>query len=157
MTEFLIRAGLAKDVAKIVELERATANAPHWVEAEYAAIAERRKAEYVKRELFVAESKGELIGFAVGRLMGDLAELESVAVDLRARRYGVGKALCKTVIDWAGAQGAHTIELEVRAASEGAIGLYRSLGFVSEGLRAAYYSGPVDDAVLMRLDLEKKA
>lgn len=157
MTEFLVRLALADDVAKVVELERATANAPHWAEAEYAAIAQRRKAECVQRELFIAESKGELIGFAVGSVVDHLAELESVAVDAGARRSGIGKALCRAVVDWAGAQGAQSVELEVRAASRGAIELYRSLEFVSVGRRPAYYSDPVDDAVLMRLDLEKEA
>lgn len=157
MTEFLVRLAVAGDVAKIIELERATANAPHWLEAEYAAIAQKGKAECVQRELFVAESKGELIGFAVGSVVGYLAELESIAIDAGARRSGIGKALCRAVVDWAGAQGAQSVELEVRAASGGAIELYRSLKFVSVGRRPAYYSDPVDDAVLMRLDLEKEA
>ena len=157
MTDFLVRAGLAKDVAKIIELERATANAPHWAEAEYVAMAERRTTEYVRREIFIAESNDELIGFAVGKIVGDLAEVESVAVDAHARRRGIGKGLCRAIVDWAGAQGAQIVELEVRAASGGAIGLYRSLGFTSEGLRPAYYSDPIDDAVLMRLDLKKRA
>lgn len=154
MTEFLVRSGLASDVARIVELDRATAEAPHWAETEYAAIAERRRAEYIQRELFVAESNGELIGFAVGKTAGDWAEVESVAVYARVRRQGVGKALCRALINWAATEGAQIVALEVRAASGGAIELYRNLGFISDGCRPAYYSDPVDDAVLMRLNLE---
>ena len=47
------------------------------------------------------------------------------------------------------------MELEVRAGSAGAIGLYEGLGFVGVGRRRGYYRDPVDDAVLMRLDLAK--
>ncbi len=52
-------------------------------------------------------------------------------------------------------QGAQALELEVRAGSKGVIALYAGLGFVVAGRRRAYYQGPVDDAVLMRLGLEK--
>jgi ribosomal-protein-alanine N-acetyltransferase len=148
-----VRAGVAGDLAGVVALERATVEAPHWGEAEYAALVDGGETGYVRRCLFVAEAEGVVIGFAVGKVVGDLAELESVAVDLRARLGGVGRALCGAVIDWCRGEGAVAMELEVRAASGGAIGLYRGLGFVSVGRRPGYYSGPVDDAVLMRLDL----
>ncbi|MEO8737411.1 MAG: GNAT family N-acetyltransferase [Edaphobacter sp.] len=153
MTAFQIRAGLAGDLVAIVALERRVAEAPHWAEIEYAATVGKDESAYVRRCLFIAEADGALIGFAVGKIVGDLAELESVAVDLGARRCGVGRALCGAVIDWCKRQRATAVELEVRAASEVAIGLYRGLGFVPIGRRPEYYSAPLDDAVLMRLDL----
>jgi ribosomal-protein-alanine N-acetyltransferase len=82
-----------------------------------------------------------------------LAELESVAVANSVRRSGIGRALCDAVIAWAREQGAAEIELEVRTSSSGAIALYTQLGFATVGARAKYYRGPVEDAVLMRLDL----
>lgn len=111
----------------------------------------------VRRCLFVAEGECQLIGFAVGKVIGmgfeSSSELESVAVSSDARRAGVGRSLCAAVIDWCRAQGAVAIELEVRAASMGAIALYSGLGFVVEGRRPGYYQAPLDDAVLMRLKL----
>lgn len=153
MKEFSVRAGTPEDVAGVVALERATVEAPHWSEAEYAAAVGGGE-EYVRRGLFVADAEG-LVGFAVGKVAGDLAELESVAVDSQARRKGIGQALCSAVIDWCRQRGAAAIELEVRAASVGAIGLYGGLGFVPVGRRPGYYSGPADDALLMRLDLSE--
>jgi ribosomal-protein-alanine N-acetyltransferase len=152
MKAFRVRAGGVEDLAGVIALERATAEAPHWVEAEYVAAVSGGE-EYVRRCLFVAEVEGGLIGFAVGKAVGDAAELESVAVDSDARRGGVGRGLCEAVIAWCRQQGAVGVELEVRSASEGAIGLYRGLGFVLVGRRPGYYSGPADDAALMRLDL----
>jgi ribosomal-protein-alanine N-acetyltransferase len=154
MSEFSIRAAVAGDLAAVIALERATVEAPHWGEAEYAAAMDGG-GDYVRRRLFVAEADGVVIGFAVGKVAGDLAELESVAVDLQMRRGGVGRALCAAVIGWCGDERAAVVELEVRAASAGAIGLYRGLGFVAVGQRPRYYSEPVDDAVLMRLDLQQ--
>lgn len=156
MKDVCIRAGEFGDLASILALERATVEAPHWSEAEYAAAIGGR-GDYLRRCLFVADKEGALIGFAVGKVVANSAELESVAVDLQTRRGGVGRALCRGVIDWCKRAGAAAVELEVRAASESAIGLYRGLGFVSVGRRPKYYSEPVDDAVLMRLDLSQSA
>jgi ribosomal-protein-alanine N-acetyltransferase len=151
MTGVCVRVGVEGDLAGVIALERATAEAPHWSEAEYVALV-GDGGKYVRRCLFVAEAGG-VIGFAVGKLVGDLAELESVAVDLRVRRTGAGRALCEAVIEWCRGECAVAVELEVRAGSGGAVGLYRELGFATVGRRAGYYNGPVDDAVLMRLDL----
>jgi ribosomal-protein-alanine N-acetyltransferase len=158
---FRVRVAGAEDLARVVELERGIAEAPHWGDGEYAAIvnADRGVDGGVRRCLFVAEAASRLLGFAVGKVIGlgegDLAELESVAVEGAARRKGVGAALCAAVIAWSRGQGAATVELEVRAGSRGAIALYGGLGFVVVGRRAGYYRGSLEDAVLMRLELEK--
>ena len=142
----------AGDVAGVIALEHSAAEAPHWAEAEYAAMV-GASASGVRRGFFVAELRERLVGFAVGKVVGDSAELESVAVDVEVRRAGVGRALCVAVAGWCTEQGAAVLELEVRAASAGAIALYTGLGFVFAGVRRGYYRDPVDDAVLMRLEL----
>lgn len=150
-----VRLASAADLGDVIQLERATAEAPHWAEAEYAAMLGPASG-VVRRCLFVAEGELGLIGFAVGKVIGigeSSSELESVAVGTLARRGGVGRMLCTAVINWCRAQGAMAIELEVRAASTGAIALYSGLGFVAKGRRPRYYKEPVDDALLMRLDL----
>jgi [ribosomal protein S18]-alanine N-acetyltransferase len=156
VTGFCVRAGGVGDLAAVVALERGVAEAPHWSEAEYEGIVQVR-AGGVRRCLWVAESEGRLVGFAVGKVVGagpeGLAELESVAVDAGARQMGVGRALCGAVVGWSRRQGAAAVELEVRAGSVGAIALYAGLGFVGVGRRPGYYHAPKDDAVLMRLEL----
>jgi ribosomal-protein-alanine N-acetyltransferase len=152
-----VRLADAADLDAVVRLERAAAEAPHWVAAEYAAMLSADNAGAVRRCLFVAELDSRLVGFAVGKVIGlgagSSAELESVAVTIKARRGGVGRALCFAVIGWCREQGAETMELEVRAVSAGAIALYVGLGFVAVGRRRGYYSEPADDAVLMKLNL----
>ena len=151
-----VRLAGTADIEAVIQLERGTAEAPHWAESEYSAMLAPASGS-VRRCLFVAESERGLIGFAVGKVIGSgsesSSELESVVVSLDARRTGVGRSLCAAVIDWCRAQGAAAIELEVRAASGGAIALYSGLGFVVEGRRPGYYREPADDAVLMRLKL----
>ncbi len=153
---FCVRTGGVGDLAAVVALEQAVAEAPHWGEAEYGAIV-RVQDGGVRRCLLVAEAEGRVVGFAVGKVVGAgvdaLAELESVVVDGALRRMGVGRELCGAVVGWSRGQGAATVELEVRAESAGAMALYAGLGFVEEGRRRAYYDAPKDDAVLMRLEL----
>lgn len=153
---FRVRKGTVADLAGVVMMERGIAGAPHWGDAEYAAILNEESgvAVLVKRCLMVAEAEGGLLGFCVGKVIGfGSGELESVAVDSAARRSGVGRALCEAVIDWCRGQGAAEMELEVRAGSDGAIALYGGLGFVVVGRREGYYREPVEDALLMKLKL----
>lgn len=157
MKNFAFRAGAARDIPEILALERSIAEAPHWTEADYAAAIDSIEDPYLRRCLFVAEQGSVVIGFAIGKLTADIAELESVAVAITARRCGVGKALCEAVIQWSRSQNAASIELEVRTAGKPATALYRRLGFTTIGRRPGYYSHPVDDALLMRLDLLKSA
>lgn len=156
---FSVRVARVADLAGVVEMERSIAEAPHWADAEYAAIiaADRSADGAVRRCLIVAEAGGGLLGFAVGKVIGfGPGELESVAVDSAARRGGVGGALCEAVIDWCRGKGAEEMELEVRAGSDGAIGLYEGLGFVVVGRRKGYYREPIEDALLMKLELARR-
>jgi ribosomal-protein-alanine N-acetyltransferase len=153
-----VRVAEAADLGGVMALERAVAEAPHWGEREYAAMVGVDEAgSAVRRCFFVAEVEGRLLGFAVGKVIRSdgegVGELESVAVKAEARRGGVGKALCAAVADWCKRQGVRMLELEVRAGSGGAIALYAGLGFVVAGRRVGYYRAPVEDALLMRLDL----
>jgi ribosomal-protein-alanine N-acetyltransferase len=147
--EVEIRLADARDLPDIVRLERGVPEAPHWSESEYAAIL-TQQAGAVRRCLWVAATEDGISGFAVGKVLGSEAELESVAVSSDARRLGIGRSLCEAVLSWAHEQGAESIELEVRAGSTGAIRLYEALGFAKNGRRAGYYRDPADDAVLMR-------
>jgi len=158
--EFLVRAATGGDLAEVLALERGITEASHWTEAEYAAIVLEGASEgAVRRCFFVAEAEARLLGFAVGKVIGSgrggIGELESVVVMEKARRAGVGRVLCGSVVDWCRKLGATAVELEVRVGSVGAIALYEGLGFVVSGRRGWYYREPAEDALMMRLDLVK--
>lgn len=161
--EFSIRQARKEDMGEIFALERRVAEAPHWTLEEYAAIPEAGEGGAVRRCLLVAEgtdvpARG-LVGFAVGKVVGigdaSFGELESVVVAEEARRQGLGWALCERVLAWCRAEGADTVELEVRSLNESALELYRRLGFVEQGVRRGYYRAPADDALLMRVRLPR--
>lgn len=151
-TAWQVRRGTRADLDAVLALERSVPEAPHWSRASY----EATISEVGSRRLFVAVAEDVLLGFSVvylGLPPEMPAELESLAVTPAARRLGVGRALCRSTLDWVRSEGASTIALEVRSASAAPIRLYQSLGFESTGLRPLYYSNPSDDALLMELHL----
>jgi len=144
-----VRRAVLGDVAGVLRVERGSRDAPHWDEARYLEMMQGSEAEALRRVLLVT-AEGELVvGFAVGAVVLDEAELESVAVDEAHRRLGVGSALSEALFAWAAALGAAVMRLEVRAENIAAQTMYERLGFRRCGLRRGYYVDPVDDAVLM--------
>ncbi len=144
-----VRRAVVGDVAGVLRVERESRNAPHWDEARYREIVQGSEVEALRRVLLVA-AEGELVvGFVVGTVVLDEAELESVAVDEAYRRLGVGSALSEALFEWAASLGASVMRLEVRAENVAAQTMYERLGFRPCGLRRGYYVDPVDDAVLM--------
>jgi ribosomal-protein-alanine N-acetyltransferase len=148
-----IRRATEPELAEVVQLERDSPTAPHWGLAEYERMLWVGDPEGVRRALFVAADGQVVSGFAVGRIHGAEAEIESVVVRESARRQGLGSALCRAIMAWAREEGADAVELEVRIGSAGARRLYGGLGFVAVGRRPAYYREPVEDGILMRCEL----
>ena len=96
---------------------------------------------------------GALLGFAVVRVVADECEVLTIAVDPKARRRGVGRALLERALADAFRRGARRAHLEVRAGNRAAIALYTLLGFGERGLRARYYVNPTEDALLMTAEV----
>ena len=96
---------------------------------------------------------GAVVGFCILRRAADEAELYQLAVRDDCRRRGIGAALLETVLQSCRQHGAVSVYLEVRRSNGPAIHLYKKHGFKNEGRRKNYYSSPVEDAVIMTLDL----
>lgn len=105
-------------------------------------------------ELVMHRSDGELVGWCCCRLVRPEAELLKISVVGASRGLGLGTVLLHALIEILTRQGCSELFLEVRGANLAAVRLYRRCGFQQVGLRRRYYTAPVDDAVLMKLDLE---
>ena len=97
---------------------------------------------------------GELIGYALGYFADRDFHLANLAVDSAYRNRGWGRRLLGRMLRLAAEQGARCCALEVRSANRAARALYCKAGFQIAGRRAAYYSNPPDDAVLMECNIE---
>ena len=90
--------------------------------------------------LTLAEDGGDVVGFAMGRLVAREAELLLLAVKADGQGRGVGKVLLDAFVARAAARGAERLHLEVRDGNH-AVNLYRRAGFIQVGRRRNYYSG----------------
>ena len=79
-------------------------------------------------------------GFILYRLIGDEAEVLSVAVAPDCRRRGIGRSLVDEALRQLYRDGARSIHLEVEETNAAAITLYRRVEFRESGRRAGYYS-----------------
>ena len=79
------------------------------------------------------------VGFAIGRVAADEAELLSLGVADAFRRRGFSRTLLAAVMRRAAAQGARQVFLEVAEDNRAARALYANAGFSAVGRRLGYY------------------
>ena len=90
------------------------------------------------------------VGYAIGRMSFDEAELYRIAVLPACRGRGEGGRLLRRFTDECASRGAEKIFLEVRAENRPARAMYEKHGFVQIAVRNGYYGD--DDAVIYVLD-----
>jgi ribosomal-protein-alanine N-acetyltransferase len=102
---------------------------------------------------YLLEYKGEVVGFFLAWAIHDEYSIMNIGVTKRQQRKGFGTYLLTKLIEMAIDFECLTIYLEVRAGNKSAINLYQKFYFQEIGRRKNYYSSPVEDALVMRLDL----
>ena len=152
---FILRAMAAEDIDPLLMLAGSSVDAPQWTRRDYQQILLASPSGLLSRYGLVALSGARLTGFAVASWLRHeaAAEVEGLMVERGHRRQGIGTALIGACMAWAAGTGASAIRLEVRASNVAALALYRRLGFSTAGVRRAYYSAPVEDALLLQAPL----
>jgi ribosomal-protein-alanine N-acetyltransferase len=142
-----------EDIDQVLEIEQASFSMP-W-----------------SRNLFLSEFRSPLvsslmvaladdprsrtvIGYIVFWHVAEEMHILNLATAPGQRRRGVAKKLVLAAVKSAHQKGATRAFLEVRASNDEAQMLYSNLGFTRTSVRRGYYDSPIEDAVLMTLDLE---
>lgn len=150
-TGLAIRAMVESDLDRVMEVAASLATAPQWARGAYElAIA---SGDGPQRIALVGEHSGEVTGFVVARAVGPVAEIETIGIDPKAQGYGFGSSLLLAVLEELRLIGVSEVELEVRSSNERALRVYVRAGFLEVGRRRGYYGEPVEDAVLLRIEL----
>jgi [ribosomal protein S18]-alanine N-acetyltransferase len=102
---------------------------------------------------WVVERDARVLGFIFARQVVDELEILNLAVHPDSRRRGVGSLLLGETRKWAMQRGATKVYLEVRASNAAAVRFYERHGFKASGRRTHYYTAPVEDALLLALQL----
>lgn len=96
---------------------------------------------------------GAVMGYLVCTVILDEGNVDNIAVAPEVRRQGVARSLLEVFHGFARETGLRWLTLEVRPSNEGAVSLYREMGYAEAGRRKNYYRKPREDAIIMRLEL----
>lgn len=138
----------AEDIPAILELEAETLSA--WSREQLEdELQQPTGFQFVARN----ETTEKIQAVLCGRIIADEAEILKLSVAGSARQKGVGSQLLDFVLNYCREKGAKNCFLELRASNTAARKLYEKRGFFTAGSRKNYYDAPVEDAILMQLEL----
>jgi ribosomal-protein-alanine N-acetyltransferase len=141
----LLRVADRHDLPAIVEIERATFPDP-WSRMSFLNALDHSRMRVI---VATAAADTRIVGYTVSVYVADEGELANIAVAADNRGKGVGGALLSNAVSEGWRRGARQIFLEVRESNQVARRLYERAGFRETMRRPRYYSGPVEDAIVM--------
>jgi ribosomal-protein-alanine N-acetyltransferase len=95
-----------------------------------------------------------LAGYIVARMGADELHINNVAVRENYRRQGIGQTLLDRILEAGKRAGVARAFLELRAGNDAALALYEKCGFRLTARRQKYYTEPVEDALVMIMQLD---
>src|SRR5690606_11217727 len=128
---------------------------PPWTRDDLAALMEQTGSAAL---LAVEPKDGRPVGFLLGRVVGDEAEILTLGVARDRRRRGTASCLVSAFVGRAAERGAARMFLEVAEDNHAARQLYASQGFGEAGRRPAYYERPSEppaDALIMAKTMDR--
>jgi ribosomal-protein-alanine N-acetyltransferase len=140
----------AADLGPILEIEEASFNNPttrEWYEREL----ERPEVCFI---YVLRTPEAPAAAFCAFWRVADQAHINNLAVRPELRRRGLGSQMLEAIIAEARRLGAATLSLEVRRSNVAAQRLYLRAGFREEAVRKSYYTQPVEDALVLSLEIK---
>lgn len=145
--EILVRDLGPEDVPEVLAIERASFTTP-WSEILF--MNEIFKPRSLPKVAVIGE---QIVGYICANYLLDEAHILNVTVHPDFRKLGIASSLVHSMIDLLRKAGSRTIYLEVRISNEAALRMYEKAGFRTISARKAYYTLPVEDAIIMALYL----
>ena len=133
------------DIEPILSLERELFTDDAWT----AGLFWSELAQQESRHYLVAETAGDVVGYAGVAIFGAEAYIQTIGVRPDRWGSGLGSVLLAALLSEAERREAPTILLEVRADNARATRLYERFGFTSVGIRKGYYQPSGADARVM--------
>ena len=136
------------EIDAILAVERASFTNP-WTREMYLAELDHQGVAF----FYVARDAGRrVVGFCSFWRVLDELHVNNLAVLPEYRRQGVASALLARVLEAGASMGSRRATLEVRHSNDAARRLYGGFGFVVAGIRRAYYTDPIEDALVLCRD-----
>jgi ribosomal-protein-alanine N-acetyltransferase len=141
----IVQVTSADQIEAVLAIEEASFTNP-WTREMYVAELENTGVSYC---FLATDEQGRGVGFcSLWRVLDEL-HINNLAVLPPFRRLGVATALLTFVLAKGVGLGARRATLEVRRSNETARLLYERFGFTIAGVRRAYYTKPVEDALVL--------
>lgn len=147
MNRILIRRMKEEDIPSVVAIEKTSFSLP-WSETSF--VKELYKPRSVPK---VAVLDDTVIGYICIDYVMEEGHILNLAVRPDYRRTGIAHALVEDAVEELRLKECRVVYLEVRASNHAARKLYEGFGFNIVGIRKNYYVAPVEDAVIMMLEL----
>ena len=100
----------------------------------------------------VATESGRIVGYGGVAIVGDVADIHTLAVIPSHRRAGLASKILDQLESWATTKGIDALMLEMRAGNEEAQPLYEARGYQAISKRKNYYRTGMD-AIIMRKEV----
>ena len=134
-----------EEIDAILRIEEASFTNP-WTREMYLAEFANQGVSYC---FLAKDAGGTIVAFCSFWRVLDELHINNLAVMPACRRAGAGTALLTRVLEEGVTLGASRATLEVRRSNEAARRLYQHFGFSQAGVRRAYYSNPIEDALVL--------
>jgi ribosomal-protein-alanine N-acetyltransferase len=148
------------DLLEVVEIEESTGLSRWGWAAYYSELQGSNKDLMLVARIADAERRRHtprLAGYIVSRMGAGELHINNVAVRDIYRRRGIGRALLNRILETGRLAGVPHAFLELRAGNTAALALYEECGFHLTSRRRNYYSEPVEDALVMTIELVRNA
>ena len=131
-------------------IEEIDLTCPHkpWSPAEFKKELENPIASY-----FVAKIDDRVVGYGGFWWVMFEAEITNIAIHKDYRRMGIASKIIDKMVEKCKDTSTSLLHLEVRESNEGAINLYKKMGFVQDGFRKNYYNNK-ENAILMTKEIK---
>ncbi len=144
----IIRKMILEDLEAVVNLEKELFSDPWSYKSFLHEITENRLAYY-----YVLEIDGDIAGYFGFIIVLEECQIYNIAVGKMYQGKGYGKWMIEYIIDFCKREDVKWIILEVREYNFPALELYMKYGFKKAARIQAYYHHPLEDGILMKLEL----
>ena len=143
-----IREMCLEDVQQVISIEREIFLFP-WSPGNFS---DSIRSGYVCRAI-VKEST--ILGYGITMMSPEEAHILTLGVSANWQKKGLGKMLIEYFTNYARLENAKSIWLDVRESNQGAVSLYKKMGFIHVAIRKGYYPAMWgrEDALVMKLEL----
>jgi len=147
------------DLLEVVEIEESSGLSRWGWAAYYAELQGNNRHLMLVARVAEEHKRGrsKLAGYIVARMGADELHINNVAVREPYRRLGIGRALLDRILAEGKRSEVPCAFLELRAGNTAALALYEDCGFRVTARRSRYYSEPVEDALVMIVQLKREA